>query len=282
MLKKWIIRILTVAALAVFLYSVGNLLSIRLWYRAGEKLYSDASENYTQSAPAPTTESIQSTETPVSEPLAEDEPERAPIVVDFQELQELNGDIFAWIYCEDSVINYPVAHCDNNDFYLDYGYDRKPSGTGTIFSDAGNRPGVQDWNIIIYGHHMQNKTMFASLKNWFEQDYYDAHPVMWLLTPEQDYRIDLYSVRSTPATSDTYTIFYEPDEQFEDYILRAKAESGFTSDVEPDPQLHHVLLSTCAYSYYNERTVIHGQLVPVASAGGLPIPAETLSPGAND
>lgn len=87
MLKKWIIRILTVAALAVFLYSVGNLLSIRLWYRAGEKLYSDASENYTQSAPAPTTESIQSTETPVSEPLAEDEPERAPIVVDFQELQ---------------------------------------------------------------------------------------------------------------------------------------------------------------------------------------------------
>ena len=90
MLKKWIIRILTVAALAVFLYSVGNLLSIRLWYRAGEKLYSDASENYTQSAPpAPTPESIQSTETPVSEPLAEDEPERAPIVVDFQELQEL-------------------------------------------------------------------------------------------------------------------------------------------------------------------------------------------------
>ena len=203
-------------------------------------------------------------------------------MVDFQELQELNGDIFAWIYCEDSVINYPVAHCDNNDFYLDYGYDRKPSGTGTIFSDAGNRPGVQDWNIIIYGHHMQNKTMFASLKNWFEQDYYDAHPVMWLLTPEQDYRIDLYSVRSTPATSDTYTIFYEPDEQFEDYILRAKAESGFTSDVEPDPQLHHVLLSTCAYSYYNERTVIHGQLVPVASAGGLPIPAETLSPDVND
>ena len=112
MLKKWIIRILTAAALAVFLYSMGNLLAIRLRYRAGEKLYSDASENYTQSVPSPTPESVLSTETPVSEPPAEDEPERAPIVVDFQELQELNGDIFAWIYCEDSVINYPVGFRD--------------------------------------------------------------------------------------------------------------------------------------------------------------------------
>ena len=57
MLKKWIIRILTAAALAVFLYSMGNLLAIRLRYRAGEKLYSDASENYTQSVPSPTPES---------------------------------------------------------------------------------------------------------------------------------------------------------------------------------------------------------------------------------
>ena len=59
---------------------------------------------------------------------------------------------------------------------------------------------------------------------------------------------------------------------------QAKEESGFVSDVEPDPQLHHLMLSTCAYSYYNERTVMHAQLVPVAGAERERFSAETMIP----
>ena len=275
MFKKWIIRILAFAALAVFLYSMGNVLAVKYRYWQAEKLNNDAINTYTQPAPAAETERpVQPAETEslaAPEKTETDRDDIAPIEVDFAGLQEINPDIWGWIYCEDTSINYPVAHCSDNDFYLNMGYNRKPMSGGTIFSDAGNRYGVQDSNIIIYGHHMQDKSMFHTLKYWFEQEYYDEHPVMWLLTPEQDYRIDIYSVRSTPATSDAYMIYYEPDEDFEAYILKAKNASSIYTEVEPDGQLHHVMLSTCAYSYVNERTVIHGQLVPLNSAGGVPI-----------
>ncbi len=269
--KKWLVRIVAFAALAVFLFSAGSLISIRLRYRRAEKLYADAAASYTQNAsPAPKAELPDT-----ADALSGEEPKdsRAPITVDFAALQALNPDIWGWICCEGTSINYPVAHCGDNDFYLSHGCDRRPLGAGTIFSDAGNLFGVQDANIILYGHHMQDMSMFATLKYWLEQDYFDAHPVMWLLTPQQDYRIELYSVRSTSATSETYTIYPEPCEEFDAYILRAKEASSVSSAVEPDGRLHHVLLSTCAYSYYDERTVIHGQLVPAESAGGAPLNA---------
>ena len=48
-------------------------------------------------------------------------------------------------------------------------------------------------------------------------------------------------------------------------------DSTVKADVETDPEAHYVLLSTCAYTVYDDaRTVIHGRLVPVDSAGGVP------------
>ena len=275
MARKWIIRILGAAALIVFVYSIGSLFLIRQKYREAEKLYRQAAENYTQAAaPAPTPEET------AGDPAPEEKspPDRAPIAVDFDALLAVGPDVIGWIYCEGTVINYPVVHAPDNEYYLHLSYDGKLSETGTIFSDAGNRPGIQDSNIILYGHHMQDMSIFATLKYWYEQEYYDEHPYMWFLTPEQDYRMDLYSIHSTSATSDYYRVFYEPGDEFERYIRQAKEESGFVSDVEPDPQLHHLMLSTCAYSYYNERTVMHAQLVPVAGAEGERFPAENTLP----
>ena len=37
-----------------------------------------------------------------------------PVQVDFEELQAVNEDIVAWLYCEGTVINYPVCKCDDD------------------------------------------------------------------------------------------------------------------------------------------------------------------------
>ena len=41
--------------------------------------------------------------------------EKVNISVDFAKLKETNEDIVAWLYCEDTVINYPVAQAEDND-----------------------------------------------------------------------------------------------------------------------------------------------------------------------
>ena len=60
----------------------------------------------------------------------------------------------------------------------------------------------------------------------------------------------------------------------QDSIRDLKAESEAQAElyqVEPDSEGRYVLLSTCAYVFDNARYVLHGMLVPVDSAGGVPL-----------
>ena len=199
----------------------------------------------------------------------ETRPVVAPIKVDFQALKRVNDDVVGWIYCEGTQINYPVLQGETNDTYIRTLYTLEGHPSGSIFVDAGNLPEFQDNNTIIYGHHMADGAMFGTLENWHEQEYFDEHPCMWLLTPEQDYRVDLFSAYLVSATHDTYTIFRGSGTRLTDYLQRVVNDSAVKANVELDPEGHYVLLSTCAYTVYDDaRTVIHGLLVPVDSAGG--------------
>ena len=186
-----------------------------------------------------------------------------PIRVDFDNLQALNEDIIAWIYCEGTVIDYPVCKCDDDEFYLEHAYDKSPSHSGAIFLEAQNSSDFSDTNNILYGHHMKNKTMFATLAYWADQEYFEKHPYMWLLTPEQNYRIDLFAGYLTSALSDVYTISQGYGTQLEEYLEKAADSSDFTSDVViPEEGFSYIVLSTCEYQFDNARYVLHGKLVP--------------------
>lgn len=196
----------------------------------------------------------------------------APIRVDFEKLQSLNSDIIGWIYCEGTVIDYPVLQGATNDTYLHTLYTGEEQPSGSIFVDAANLPGFLDNNTIIYGHNMKDESMFGTLEEWQDQEYFDAHPCMWLLTPEQDYRVDLFSACLVSARHDTYTIFRGTGPELTAYLQHARDISKVESAVETDPNGRYVLLSTCAYTVYDDaRSVVHGLLVPVDSAGGVPL-----------
>lgn len=285
-------KILTFVLLGVFLFSSVKILMILKTYRDSKIVYDEAVESFVRPAalpkPAASAGAGAGTAAPASggaessapaaqaQPPVEAEELRygvyAPIAVDFEALCELNDDVFGWLYCEDTVINYPVAWGRDNAFYLTHNYRGAYDRSGTIFSDMKNEKGVSDSNIIIYGHHMYNMTMLGSLEFWREQKYYDEHPVMWLLTPEQDYRVELFSCYETEGTSDVYTVFHEPCDDLRSYIRNAAENSLFSAPFDYDPEAHYIVLSTCSYTFFLARTVLHGKLVPVDSAGGMPLP----------
>ncbi len=262
-MKKRIRRLLLSALLIVFLGSSG-VIAFTLWqYRVSESLYNGLAKQYTAIADGQASETDSVSET-------------APLVVDFEALKQVNPDITGWIYCEGTVIDYPVMQGEDNDYYLHHTFDGEYAASGSIFVEASNRSGFADANTIIYGHHMKNKSMFAILSNWSDPAFYQQHPVMWLLTPEQDYKIVLWSGYTVSAYSDTYTIFKESGEEFTQYLQDAAAKSNFQADVELEADSRYVLLSTCAYVFDNARDVLHGKLVPVESAGGVPFTADTV------
>lgn len=252
-MKKLIKTVVIIALLAVFVYSGGRLLVYYMEYREQSALYETAAESYIKEQPeAQTDEENNGNEG------------KCPIEVDFDSLLAECGDIVGWLYCEDTNINYPLAQGEDNNYYLRHSYTGEYMTAGTLFVDAANRPGFVDSKMIIYGHNMKSGIMFAHLRDWTDQEFFDAHPVMWLLTPEQNYKIELIGGHLTSAVSDDYMIFTGPCPEFDEYLEEVVRASDVQSNVETPRDGHYVMLSTCEYDYENARYALFGRLIPAA------------------
>ena len=197
MKRKWFLVILFLLFACVFLFAGWKLTEELLEYRAGEQSYA-ALESYVSIPAPPPSAAPLPAQTPAAaaEPEEAEEAEADPTVwpvVDFEALQEVNPDIVAWLYLEGTVLNYPVVQGEDNDHYLYYMFDGSWNGIGCIFLDSRNSGDFTDRNSVIYGHHMQNGSMFACLDGYKKQEFYDAHPTILLLTPEKNYRLELFS-----------------------------------------------------------------------------------------
>ena len=82
--------------------------------------------------------------------------------IDFDYLKSINADIFAWIKSEEGSIDYPVMHCKDNYKYLYTAANGERNVAGGIFMDYRN-VSIDDSLVLIYGHEMNNRTMFGSL-----------------------------------------------------------------------------------------------------------------------
>ena len=100
---------------------------------------------------------------------------------------------------------------------------------------------------------------------------------MWILTPEQDYRVELFSAYYISAYDKAYTIFQGPSPEFDEYLQYVKDNSAVKAHVELDGEAKYVMLSTCAYVFSMARSVVHGKMVPVDSAGGVLIGSESIN-----
>ncbi len=259
------IRLIIMALLlAVFCAAGGVILYTQYKYEKEDKVYEQAAEEFTHRV-----ENTGTTGTSGTTGEAGMAGPDIPLKVDFEKLRETNSDVVGWIYCEDTAINYPILQGSDNDYYLRRNLNQEHQTAGSIFMESTNHPGFADSNTIIYGHHMKNGSMFACLDEWADQAFYETHPVMWLLTPEQDYQILLFAGYTTPATSDTYITFDGPCQELEEYLDRCLKQSDFQADFDIlgetalDPDGRYVVLSTCAYNFKDARYVLHGKLVPV-------------------
>ena len=181
--------------------------------------------------------------------------EQAPIRVDFDILREQNPDIIGWIYSPDTPINYPIAQSEDNDYYLRRLTDGTRNTAGTIFVDFRNSADFSDRNTLVYGHNMKNDTMFGTLSEYDSQSYYESHRTLWLLTPEQSWKLEPIAGFVTRADSDSYTLF-ESREELVGYLEEALTRSGFESEVDPEQTERIVTLSTCTYQGVDKRYIL--------------------------
>lgn len=260
-------RVLWVTAGAAFLFS-----AFMLWNRRTEMQASAAvTEDMVQIATKPKQQPSAPGDKDEPKP-ASDDPEDdgvlqkiAPIEVDFEALRQENPDIIAWIYCPDTPINYPVVQAEDNSYYLRRLVDGTWNSSGTLFLDYRNADDFSDVNSVIYGHNMQNDSMFGTLLRYTEQEYYEQHPVICLLTPEKDYQVELFAGFTTPSDSAIYDLS-AINEKTADEVLCLIETSTFTAEMNVKSEDRILTLSTCSYEYSNARYVVMGVLKQLTKA----------------
>lgn len=245
--KKIIFYVLLAILIAIFAYSAYHLGSY-FWEKYKSDQMLDEASKYVSADTG-------DNQTQGDENVPTGDPDR--ISVDFDALWELNDDIVAWIYCANTKINYPVVQASDNDYYLYRLLDGTWNSNGSIFMDYENSADFSDKNTMIHGHHMQTGAMFGSLVRYNEQSYYDAHPYIYIMTPTQTYRMDIFAACVVDATADIYDT--EPSS---DVINSCISKTPFVPNVSY-PTHNIVTLSTCTYEYDDARFVVLGDLVPV-------------------
>lgn len=242
----------------VLIYSGVMLWNIGKEYFGAGKAYEKLAEQYvsTQST-VPGEKASERAENEATEPTEKVWDEYAPIDVNFDALFEENSDVVGWLYCEDTVINYPIVQGPDNNYYLDKLLNKAYNICGTLFIDYRNNRDFSHYQNIIYGHKMKNGSMFGSIPGYKKQAYYEEHPVMYLLTPEQNYKVVLIAGYVVPSNASAYMIAENAEER-DALIERARAKSTFQADVEILETDRLLTMSTCVTDYQNARYMLLG------------------------
>ena len=167
--------------------------------------------------------------------------------MDFAALQAQYPDAAAWLQMDDLPrISYPVMHAADNSYYLRRAPDGSHSESGSLFADAFNTA-VTDPYVLVYGHHMQDGSMFAGLLAYQDEDFYrSGSGCFTLYTPDGVRRYQIFAVQFADDASPLYSLGFANDEAFGAFLQQVKAGSLYDTGVAVSQEDQVLSLSTCA------------------------------------
>lgn len=271
-MKNRIRKIAMPVLLAVFV--VSTILAVRQWIdnAGGDAAYAGALDIALQTPKEETSEPEQSAPT---EPVAEEtEPvtvwvpvpvEDDPVVAEMAQinlagLREVNPDVVGWIRIPDTAIDYPLMQGEDNDFYLHHTWEKDPNSVGSIFLESENNPNLTDYNTIVYGHNMNNGTMFGQLQHYALVDHWKTHPYVYIVTDAGVYRYEVFAFSQAQTESLTYGLNPQREDTKQKFLNLALEEAWYDTGIKPAVTDRILTLSTCSGANYSYRYVVQARL----------------------
>ncbi len=189
----------------------------------------------------------------------------SPIDINFTTLRAINSDVVAWLYLQDSSINYPVVQESDahpTGYYLTHMYDQTENIAGSLFIESGFTP-FKTRNTIIHGHRMNNGSMFGKLNKYATQSYFDSHPVMQLYTPSQNYLIYVFAAYQDDIAGDYNVTRFDSSSDYQSYLTGCAVRSEVTTGIIPTSDDKIITLVTCVVKDDMQRFIVQGVLVPI-------------------
>lgn len=179
---------------------------------------------------------------------------------DFDRLRQTMPDVVGWIRLDDSVIDYPVVHGDDNVYYLSHFPDGARNRFGSVMMDEANSGDFNDTVNILHGHHMRGGSMFGGLQNYESREYWETHRTIRLMTPAGDCDVAVFAAYTVNGYTFTYPTNFDTEEDFDRFIRRAVTSTPYDAGVEVAFNDRILMLSTCAYSFDGARFIVLGKI----------------------
>lgn len=253
-----------VVCLGIFLVSGWKLYEIHHTYRQGDLIYNKVADDVVVAVGTMPPSKV----TDAPEDVSREEPKEEMLSVDFDSLSKTNPDVVGWIYIPNSVISYPLLHGTDNERYLHETYNGTSSIFGSIFMDARNEADLSDTHTIIYGHNMKNGSMFGSLKNYQDTDFFNTHRNIYVLTKDATYRYRIFSCHVSNAAGNVYTTEFADEQEYASFLDQLVNSSAIGTNLSVGSKDKTITLSTCT-GQDESRFVVHakymGSLIGEAS-----------------
>lgn len=188
------------------------------------------------------------------------------VLPEYRKLYDENNDMYGWLRIDGTNVDYPVMQTpDNPNYYLRRNWEGEYSIKGIPYVDE--RVNDDSENIFIYGHNMDDGTMFGDLPEYKDVSYYKNHRYIEFNTIYERAKYEIVSVSKTVALEDSellttseYYVYQHveldtPDE-FDKYWNNIKKNEYYDTGVTAKYGDRLITLSTCDYWTEGARLLI--------------------------
>lgn len=274
--KKWLkmgLFLMMIGSLSMFFFRRNQTLEGDQAYQQAQQL---AMEHTAEAVTAPVPDETVSAESmPAGEEVKTEEPVydvwRAVEVIgdshiteiretNLEALREINPDVLGWIMIPDTKLSYPLMPGTEDDYYLKRTWEKVSSIAGSIFIEHLCSDDLSDFNTVIYGHRMNDGSMFASLKYYNKKEYWAEHPYVYICDDSGAYRYEIFAAYEANLQGSTYQIGFANDEYKQQFIDNCVGYSVIDTGVVPTIDDKIITLSTCTGRGYSSRWVVQARL----------------------
>lgn len=179
---------------------------------------------------------------------------------DLEELRKTNREVKGWIVIPDTPVSYPIMQTDNNQYYLDHLWTGEFSTIGSIYLETTMDPTMSLFNTIVFGHRRADNSMFGILKYYADQNYFEEHRYVYVVTDQHVLRYEVYAVFDSGLSDLPFYIRVGKTATKEAFINFALENSYIDSGIVPGIQDRFLTLTTCMYMDSDARLIVQAVL----------------------
>lgn len=187
----------------------------------------------------------------------------------YAKLYATNPEFVGYLSADGINLNLPVVQTDNDEDYLEKNFYGKKTKYGCPFVTHVNNITELDTNTIIFGHHMNDGTVFGALDQYKTIEGFKKAPVITFNTLYKDYQWKVIAAFITNADEEDdngyvfkyYFASLSTEERYSAYFNELASRSLYDTGVDVLPTDKILTLSTCSHEFDNARFVVVARLV---------------------